>query len=273
MTSFICPVCGKALNRAETCYRCENGHSFDIARQGYVNPLRSQQSSKKHHGDDKLMVAARRRFLDGGYYSPLRDKVCGLAAKYCPKEASVLDAGCGEGWYTSLILETLENAGKHVDMTGIDISKDALKAAGVRCRELRFAVASAFDLPVGDASQDMVISIFAPLAESEFRRVLNENGIFIRVVPDERHLFELKAAIYEKPYLNDPVETGLSGFDLIEDAAVSYTLHLSNTSDIVSLFMMTPYYYKTGAEDQKKVMRLDSLDTGACFRVLVYRKK
>ena len=272
MAIFFCPVCGKALNKTENCYKCDAGHSFDIARQGYVNLLRSQQSSKKHHGDDKLMVSARRRFLESGYYRPLRDKVCELAVKYCPETASVLDAGCGEGWYTAGILEALERAGKHADIAGIDISKEALKAAGAR-RGISLAVASVFDLPVGDESQDMVVSIFSPLAEAEFRRVLRDGGIFIHVVPDERHLFGLKSEIYESPYLNDAVLTALSGFDLIDDVPLCYMLHLSGTSDILSLFMMTPYYYKTGAEDQKKVMLLDSLDTEVCFRVLVYKKK
>lgn len=272
MAGFVCPVCSGELIKTENTYRCATGHSYDIARQGYVNLLRSQQSSKKHHGDDKLMVIARQKFLSKGYYLPLSDAISDIAVKYCPGAPAILDAGCGEGWYTANVTAALREAGKVPGVIGIDISKDALKAACQRCKDAHLAVASAYDLPLADASQDMVLSIFAPLADGEFRRVVKSGGYFVRAVPGEEHLFGLKERIYEKPYLNDPVETELYGFELCEEVKVDYELHLSMTEDILALFMMTPYYYKTGAEDQKKVLTMKELDTQIRFRVLVYKR-
>lgn len=107
MPDLTCPVCGGVLHREERSLRCGAGHCYDIARQGYVNLLRSNQSKSKRHGDDKRMVAARTAFLDAGYYAPLRDAVAAAAAEFTADDADVLDAGCGEGYYTAQVLRTL----------------------------------------------------------------------------------------------------------------------------------------------------------------------
>ena len=103
MSELTCPVCGGVLHREERSLRCGAGHCYDIARQGYVNLLRSNQSKSKRHGDDKRMVAARTAFLDAGYYAPLRDAVAAAAAEFTAGDADVLDAGCGEGYYTAQV--------------------------------------------------------------------------------------------------------------------------------------------------------------------------
>ena len=108
MPELTCPVCGGVLHREERSLRCGAGHCYDIARQGYVNLLRSNQSKSKRHGDDKRMVAARTAFLDAGYYAPLRDAVAAAAAEFTAGDADVLDAGCGEGYYTAQVLHTLQ---------------------------------------------------------------------------------------------------------------------------------------------------------------------
>ena len=108
---YICPVCGNALEKREKQYICANSHSFDIARQGYVNLLRTNRSKDKRHGDDKRMVAARTAFLDAGYYAPLRDAIAAAATEYTSGDAGVLDAGCGEGYYTAHVLHTLQAQG------------------------------------------------------------------------------------------------------------------------------------------------------------------
>ena len=272
MAKFVCPVCSGELIKTENTYRCAEGHSFDIARQGYVNLLRSQQSSKKHHGDDKLMVLARQKFLNKGYYKPLSDAIDEIAVKYSSNEPRILDAGCGEGWYTANLISALKEAGKQPEVIGIDISKDALKAAAQRCKEASFAVASAYDLPVADSSQDMVISIFSPLADGEFRRTVKSGGYFVRAVPGEEHLLGLKEKIYDTPYINDPIDTELYGFELVEEVKVDYELHLNMTEDILALFMMTPYYYKTSKADQQKLDSLESLETTVQVLSAIYKK-
>ena len=267
-THFSCPVCGEPLARDEkTCF-CSNGHSFDRAKQGYVNLLISNRSSVRRRGDDKKMVAARTAFLERGYYEPLRSAVCRAAKAYLPENAVVLDAGCGEGWYTFAVAEALRG----VSMLGTDISRDALAAAGRRKKDGELAVASSAHLPIGAEMLDGVLNLFSPLETAEFLRVLKSGGILIRAVPLEEHLFSLKKAVYDTPYRNGPPEEALAGFTRVGYEDVRERIRLCSREDIESLFMMTPYYYKTSAADQQKLSSLTELETELAVRVLVYRK-
>ena len=137
---------------------------------------------------------------------------------------------------------------------------------------MELAVASVFHTPVADDSCDMVLSVFAPLGGEEFQRVLKPGGVLIRVVPLERHLWSLKTAVYEQPYENDREDPVLLGFSLIETRELREAIHLENGEDILNAFSMTPYYYKTGEEDQKKLRGLAQLDTEIEFEIRTYRK-
>ena len=169
MSELTCPVCGGVLHREERSLRCGAGHCYDIARQGYVNLLRSNQSKSKRHGDDKRMVAARTAFLDAGYYAPLRDAVAAAAAEFTAGDADVLDAGCGEGYYTAQVLHTLQQQGRTPSVCGVDISRDALICAHRRSPELTLAVASIAHLPVADASCDLLLNVFARTMRANLR--------------------------------------------------------------------------------------------------------
>ena len=160
MGIYICPVCGKPLEIAGNAYKCEAGHSFDVSRSGYVNLLLSKHIGKTVHGDNKLMVRARREFLEKGYYSPLCEALCRTCSKYFGGGV-LLDAGCGEGYYTSAVARTLRESGS-ADVYGIDISKIAVEFAAKRSPDINYSAASVFHLPVQDASCSMVITLFAP---------------------------------------------------------------------------------------------------------------
>lgn len=240
-------------------FRCLMGHNFDKAKEGYVNLL-IKNGRGKRHGDDKLMVKARKNFLDKGYYAPLRQKL----GEILGEGNTVLDAGCGEGYYTSIFAE-------NNTVCGIDISKDALKYAAKRCKNSAFAVASISEIPLSDKSVDAIINIFAPENLKEFSRVLKKGGRFITVGPLENHLFELKEKIYDKPYKNPPPILEKEGFELISTEKIEYEITIDNNEDIVSLFKMTPYYYKTSAVDQQKLQNLNILTTTIEFFVAVYR--
>lgn len=270
--TFCCPVCGGELRREEKSLRCEKNHCFDIAKQNYVNLLMSNKSSAKRHGDDALMVKARTEFLEAGWYECLRDALGDLAVRHASDGGMLLDAGCGEGYYTSYVLKTLREAGKSFAGAGIDISKTALIAAAKRDRELSFAVAGVNRLPAGDGSCSLLMNVFAPNDDREFWRVLRPGGVLLKAVPDERHLFGLKAAVYEKPYLNPAPSYSPEGFELLERADISREITVRPTEQIMDLFMMTPYYYKTGAEDQKKLASLPELRTEIAFTVFALRK-
>ena len=273
MSNFICPVCGRALTRNGKSLVCEDGHNFDTAKSGYTNLLLSQQTKAKHHGDDRLMVRSRQAFLDKGYYTPLLKAVCEITAKYAENGCRILDAGCGECWYTANIYEYLKSKQIKPEMFGIDISKAALSAGAKRNSEIELAVASAFHIPVKDDSCDIVLSVFAPFCAEEFGRVLKNGGVIIKAYPLERHLWALKAAVYDKPYENEAEKDEFEGFELSEKREILGKIHLPCNEDILSLFEMTPYYYKTGADDQKKLQSLSRLDTEIEFGVSVFRKK
>ena len=273
MINFVCPVCKKELGEEEKLYRCENGHCFDKSKFGYVNLLQSQKSSAKRHGDDRMMVRARRDFLDSDCYGFLRNFLCEICEKYLPDGGDFLDAGCGECWYSTGLKQYYAEIGKEIFVSGVDISKDALEFASKRKSGIPLAVASLFDLPFQDESFDAVLNIFSPDADAEFHRVLKTGGYLIKIIPLENHLLGLKSAIYDKPYLNDVPDTEIKDFFCAETNQVKMNLFLDTNETIQNLFKMTPYYYKTGIEDQQKISNLEFLETQAEFEIRVYRKE
>lgn len=273
MSNFICPVCGEDLMTTAKSLVCKNNHNFDIAKSGYTNLLLSQSVKTKNHGDDKLMVRSRQAFLDKGYYKPLLALICEAVKQYVFTGMRLLDAGCGECWYTANIYEYLVGNKITPKMFAVDISKDALALGAKRNKNIELAVASAFHLPVQDDSCDIVLSLFAPFSAEEFSRVLKKDGIIIKVFPLEKHLWSLKAVVYDKPYENELEDSEQAGFKVIERRDIRENIHLACNTDILNVFAMTPYYYKTSAQDQQKLQALQELDTEVEFGVLIYQKK
>lgn len=265
---FTCPVCKNLLIINNKTYTCQNNHSFDLAKEGYVNLLMSQKSSKKRHGDDSLMVNARRNFLNKGYYSSLCEKVVDTVNLHTKSGLVVVDAGCGEGYYSLAVKEKTNCV-----LFGIDISKQAAAACAKLIKGGKIAVASIFSLPFQDSSTDIVLNMFAPSCASEFSRVLKQNGILIRVFNEKKHLIELKESIYNTAYENEIDSLEVVGFNLIDTFEVDNKLEIKNNEDIMNLFKMTPYYYKTSREDQLKLEKIQKLDLSTHFRIAVYQKK
>ncbi len=270
---LICPVCGGKMMREEHRYVCPKGHVYDRAKSGYVNLLQSQKSSDKRHGDDKLMVKARTDFLEKGYYSPMRDAVISLCQKYAPQNVKVVDVGCGECYYTNALYTALTGQGRNVQVCGVDISKDALISAAKRNKEFELAVASIFKIPVADKGCNVIVNMFAPHDAKEFSRILSGDGIYIRAIPLENHLMKLKEAIYEQPYRNKVLPFELDGFDIVDKIEIKEEIFIDNHTDLENLFMMTPYYYKTGRKEQEKFSQLQQLTTEIEFEIIAYKKK
>ncbi len=247
--------------------KCKNNHSYDRAKAGYYNLLLTNVGGT--HGDNREMVEARRDFLDTGAYKPLSDRVAALAVKYI-SGTKLLDIGCGEGYYTDVLENALRDKG--VAVSGFDISRDAVRYAAKRNKNLSLAVASAYKMPTADAGFDMATNMFSPLAADEVFRTLKPGGIFIMAIPGENHLFGLKEATYKTPYKNEVADSALSGFELLESDKISFTLRLDSKEKIKSLFMMTPYAYRTRPEDKERVLALEHLETVAEFVVFVYKK-
>ena len=269
---FRCTVCGAALTREEKTYRCPNGHCFDIAKEGYTYLLPVNQRHSKSPGDDKAMTAARSAFLNKGYYEFLRNALCDIALTYTRHAPAVLDVGCGEGYYTSAIWSILANAEKEPRMAGIDISKDMARRAAKQVKQAEIAVASAYHLPLGDGTVDLLLNCFSPLAEEEFRRVMKPGGHFLYVVPAADHLWEMKQVLYDRPYRNETKETPYEGFQYVTIARVRDRITLPCQEDIQALFGMTPYCWKTPRAGKERLAALDSLTTTAAFDIHIFER-
>ena len=267
--SFVCPSCGEKLNRNENRLVCSRNHSFDRAKEGYFNLL---LSSGGMHGDNKEMVNARQSFLSAGFYRRLADRLSETVLSVTRTRGVVLDSGSGEGYYTDIVERSLCERDGEGDVYAFDISKDAVKSAAKKNKRIKYVVASAYRQPFSSETFDTVYNVFSPLALDEVKRVLKPNGSFIMVIPDEYHLFELKEKIYDTPYKNKVEDTRLEGFDLLSDEPLRYTMDLKTNNDVVSLFKMTPYAYRTKKEDANKVISLSDLKVSANFRILTYRK-
>ncbi len=269
MNYFRCPICKEPLIRSEHSCKCRNNHCFDISKKGFVNLLRSQKSS---HGDDKLMVTARKNFLNKGYYKPLLDVICNHVFSVAENNCTILDCGCGECWYTANIYEYLSKNSINSDFFGIDVSKEAIFSGASRNKSIKLAVGTVFDIPMTDKSCDIILSLFAPFSKEEYLRLLKQRGYFITAFPMEEHLWELKKAVYEVPYKNQPSDMKIEGFKLIKETAVHTVIDLCTNEDIFSLFSMTPYYYKTSQTDKEKLTSLSNLKTQIHFCVATYQK-
>lgn len=271
MVGFICPVCMEPLERTEKIYRCANCHCYDISKSGYINLLMSQKSG--NHGDDKVMVHARRDFLEKGYYNALRDIISDTVRKYSKDGCTIIDAGCGECFYTSAIASGLCESGINAEILAIDISKNALACAKSRGTGISRAVASIFHIPVQDQSCDIIVNVFAPFCREEFIRILKPGGVYIQIIPLEEHLWELKQAVYDRPYKNAVQDYFIDGFELIKSSEIRRKIYLDSNADIKNLFMMTPYYYKTSEKDFHKLDSISSMNVSTEFAVLAFRKK
>ena len=266
-SQFCCPLCGAPLECSERVYTCPGGHSYDVAKEGYVHLLPANKLHSKAPGDDKAMALSRNRFLGANHYAHLRDALAALGLEYTPQGAAVLDSGCGEGYYTAAIRAALPAA----RVAGVDLSKPSLKYAAKRSDGCEFAVASVYHLPVAEESVDLLLNCFSPLALEEFRRVLKPGGVFLYVVPGPRHLWEMKKVLYEHPYKNPSENIAYEGFDYLEVRETERVMDLRGES-IMDLFGMTPYVWKTPKAGVERLAALESLAVTAQFCVHVFRK-
>ena len=265
---YKCPVCGAgmAIDRCESTAVCPAGHSFDRARQGYFNLLRAGT-----RGDNRIMTEARRRFLEKGHYRPLADAVAARAAEGMCSGGVLLDAGCGTGYYTDLIQRTVSLRYPDSVVVGIDISREAVRAAAVINRSIIALCAGVYDMPLMDGVVRTAVNVSSPLADAEYRRVIAPGGYLILVCPGRRHLFGLKRVLYDDPYENEERDDALPGFDILSLDRIRFDLRLQNR-DAEDLLAMTPYFYRTGDAGRARLAATDTLETEAEFRLIFYRR-
>lgn len=276
---MICPICKlelKAVAGQNAC-RCQNNHSFDIARQGYVNLLVSNQKNSKAPGDSKEMVQARRDFLGRGHYAPLSNainrQIVAHLMKQEEKRPAVLDIGCGEGYYPLRLWEAATKNGYTAEIYGMDISKDAVKIAASSLKAGRWLVGNSHFIPLRSNSYTCVLSVFSPILSSEVARLLSEEGIFLRVLPGPDHLLEIRQLIYPEVIQgNEKLEVeSFPELTFLHQETVRYPITL-NTEELLSLVRMTPHFWKTTKADKEALNTLAALTVTIDMRILVYEK-
>ncbi|MDP3846608.1 MAG: methyltransferase domain-containing protein [Pseudomonas sp.] len=251
---LICPICSEPLSVVANGVVCPAKHSFDRARQGYLNLLPVQHKNSREPGDNAAMVEARRRFLDGGHYAPLAKRLAELAASYAP--ARWLDIGCGEGYYTQRLADALPAA----DGYALDISREAVKQACKRSPQLTWLVASMARVPLADASCQLLASVFSPLDWQEAKRLLAPGGGLLRMGPTREHLYELRQQLYDEVReYDDQKHLALvpNGMQLAHSETLSFKLKLETAQARTDLLSMTPHGWRASVEKRNAVIEQD----------------
>lgn len=263
---LICPICGSRLAFEGGSLACSGArrHNFDRAKSGYVN-LNTHSSAS---GDDKAMASARQSFLRKNYYLPFAEAI----VKAAESGELLVDAGCGEGYYTERCAENFSAA------LGVDLSKYALDLAAKSAKQkglsdkLFYSTASVYSLPLENESADCVINVFAPCVEEEYCRVLKKGGRLIVCAAGREHLRGLKSVLYEKVTENEERSDYPKEMRLSDTVKVYYEAEIAG-EDIWQLFMMTPYFYRTSREAAERLKSLDRLKTVLDFEVRTYIKE
>lgn len=266
LAQYRCPLCQQDLILHDKTYQCANNHSFDKAKQGYVNLLPVQFKHSKEPGDNKAMVQARRAFLDKGFYQPLVDSMLALYHKYAEQAGVVFDAGCGEGFYTHQH-KTADNK-----VYGVDIAKETIKIAAKRYQSCFFSVGTLSDLPFTNEKFDWIYSVYAPILEQEFTRILKPNGYLLTVTPAQNHLFELKSLIYQKANQHDVSKQPIENLTLVEEQRLNYEMNFENSDDVLNLLAMTPFAFKASSETLEQLKKLSHFTCQADFILRLYQK-
>jgi len=264
-----CPIDGSALTRNDKSWRCEVGHSFDVAREGYVHLLPVQNKRSKDPGDSKEMVAARRRFLSAGHYAPIAQALAQVLSARAQGQRSCLDAGCGEGYY----LRELQGTVMPLSILGLDISKWAVQAAAKLDKSSTWVVGSNANIPAVSASLDCVLCLFGFPVYAEFGRVLKPGGLLVQIDTGEQHLRELREIIY--PSLKPPREGEPllpAGFSLLEERALHFKLDLKSREAIADLLAMTPHLYRASQAGRESAAALERLSLSIDVRIKCFRR-
>lgn len=270
--ALTCPLDGDPLHREGISWRCPAGHSFDQARQGYLNLLPVQNKRSKDPGDSKEMVAARRRFLNSGHYRPIAEAVNRLVlAGWTGGDAlSCLDAGCGEGYYLRALAEPADDR-PNLALLGLDISKHAVLAAAKQDKRVAWVVGSNANLPVESASLDRVLCLFGFPVYREFARVLKPGGQLIQVDAGPDHLRELREIVYPELRSKPAVDNAEpEGFRLTATEIVRFNLTLTDAESIADLLAMTPHLYRAKPEGRARAAALTELTVTVDVRLSLY---
>ena len=264
---YVCPVCGGPLqlHQSGKNYACQSQHSFDLAKEGYLNLLPVQHKHSREPGDSKLMMIARREFLEAGFYEPMAKAVAMMIDANKPKDQSMrlLDLGCGEGYYSRKMASYCKHS-EQIALHGIDLAKFAIAAAAKKQPKARFIVASSNRLPYPDQYFDFVVRVFAPSDDDELKRVLKSSGHLLTVTPGPRHLWQLKEFIYAEVKEHAPESPVPQGFERLAAQRISYKIS-PNPQQRMALLQMTPFAWRANEIVQQSLHDVSELEIKTDF--------
>ena len=289
---LLCPLCDTP-NTAELLHPstdqrslvCAQNHTFDIAKQGYINLLPVQQKKSLAPGDNKEMVLARKKFLGLGYYQPLVNTLVESCTqhlntvhrnKQTETAPVILDAGCGEGYYTVKLHNAL--AIQYPDLTtyGFDIAKPAVIEAAKRNKFLSCFVSTIKAIPIATQSCDLIISVFSPMQPSQFQRLLKPSGSLMILCAGKNHLHQLKSLLYDNTseYNEDKFLAQMdSHFTLSKRIPIQQAMEMKSNHDILSLLAMTPHFWRTSPEAKKQLDCIQQLAVDIDVQLLQFTPK
>lgn len=276
---LICPVCRNPLTWGNVAAACPSGHSFDIAREGYINLYKTSRRSKNQPGDSRDMLQARRRFLDSGVYEGLSDHINAQVSAYIrdayTKVTNILDAGCGEGYYLGRLMACLSNRGLNARGAGIDISKEAIRMASRRYTDTTWCVANAaHDIPCLDGAVHLAVSVFAPRFGEVLHRILAPAGRLLVILPGPSHLSELNAIAMahtrDTTAKEQDVIRRLDNFYSLENREEEKRTVSLDRDMVWDLYRMTPVYWRSTREAQDRIRALEGLEVTTHFVVLSF---
>ena len=247
-TAFACPICQENLTLVESSLKCNNRHSFDLAKFGYVNLAPQIKQSANY---DKENFQNRQQILESGFYQAILEVVSDLLSN-SKNAKTILDIGCGEGFYSRKLQE------RHPDKTfyAFDISKDSVQIAAKSEPNwaVNWFVGDLARLPIKDASMDSLLDIFSPANYGEFRRVLSKDGVLIKVIPTENHLKEIRQRVQDqltnKDYSNQDIKNHFQEhFTILSSQTASLTKTIT-ADQLQALLSMTPLLFHI---DQSKI--------------------
>jgi 23S rRNA (guanine745-N1)-methyltransferase len=272
--ALACPLDGTPLHCNASTWRCDSGHSFDIASQGYTHLLPVQHKRSRDPGDSKEMIAARRRFLTAGFYQPIAAAVSRAVLADLPAgvASSCLDAGCGEGYYLRQLAAAAGDE-QTLALLGLDISKWAVLSAAKQDRRPNWVVGSNANLPVLSGTLDRVLCMFGFPVYPEFARVLKPGGRLVQVDAGPDHLRELREIIYPslKPERTAEIPTP-EGFCRMPTETVRFAIELTSAGQIADLLAMTPHLYRANAEGRDKAAALTALSLSVDVRLTGFER-
>ncbi len=270
---LICPHCGNLLLQGEQSVSCASGHSFDVARQGYVNLMvgahRASDGATSYSAD---FVEARRTAIERGFFAALvEDMARYLETKFGHRLLTILDAGSGEGSFLDLLARALGNRGFDAPLAlGVDLAVPGVKHAASRFREMAWCVADLAKTPCRASSLDVVLNILSPANYAEFARILKPDGLVIKVVPTASHLREIRAALRsDSQFSNARVVEHFGDCLKMVDSMVVESVLPCGADGAAALFHMTPLSWHATEAQKNEFVQNPPEQLTVSFEVLV----